>query len=67
MGDVDRVSLQSAKQSPLQKTVQPLAKLDYRGAGGRLDKESIARLMQTAADNEPPLLIPRNGLAWGAG
>jgi hypothetical protein len=39
----------NVKQGAIQKVIQPLARLDYRGSGGRavLDKKSIVNLMQS--------------------
>jgi DGQHR domain-containing protein len=47
----------NAKQSAIQRTIQPLTKLSYRGTAGRatLDKKSIASAMQKALRTTTPI------------
>jgi len=47
----------TVKQSAIQRTIQPLAKLNYRGTGGRatLDKKSITTSMQKALRTTTPI------------
>lgn len=48
----------NAKKNSIQKTVSSLARLDYRGSGGRtvLDKREVVALMQSALRTTRPIL-----------